>query len=483
MYRKKPHGWSKHIDFVAIDAICLYIAFILGYYIRHTGQNPFSVEMYRNMSIVIILIAIVVGLFLENFQGVLRRGYYIEIQETLKQSAMVMLLSTFYLFLVQNGDAYSRETLILTGIFYFVFSAIARICWKEVLKARTTSKFESKAISSLIIVTTDAFVERITENIMNDNYQGFKITGIAVVDKDRVGEEIAGVPVVANKDSVIRYACRGWVDEVFVNIPSTDVIGEELIDKFAEMGVTVHMRLMHTTETNKNRQFVERIGKYTVLTTTVNGTRLRDMCIKRAMDIVSGIVGSIITLLLLIVVGPIIYIKSPGPVFFAQTRVGKNGRQFKVYKFRSMYLDAEERKAELEAQNKMSGGMMFKVDWDTRIIGSEKGEGKGFGNFIRKYSIDEWPQFFNILKGDMSLIGTRPPTLDEWEKYEVHHRARLATKPGLTGMWQVSGRSQITDFEEVVKLDMKYIADWTLGLDLRILLKTVWVVLRQEGAQ
>ena len=166
---------------------------------------------------------------------------------------------------------------------------------------------------------------------------------------------------------------------------------------------------------------------------------------------------------------------SAGPVF-SQERIGRNGKPFKFYKFRSMYMDAEERKKELMKQNNVKDGMMFKMDDDPRII-------KGVGHFIRKTSLDEFPQFWNILKGDMSLVGTRPPTMDEWEKYELHHRKRLAIKPGLTGMWQVSGRSDITDFEEVVELDTKYIAEWCLKLDIEILVKTVMVVFRGSGAK
>ena len=138
------------------------------------------------------------------------------------------------------------------------------------------------------------------------------------------------------------------------------------------------------------------------------------------------------------------------------------------------------------AQNRVKDGMMFKLDWDPRIIGSRQlPDGtvkKGVGNFIRDWSLDEFPQFINVLLGDMSLVGTRPPTVDEWEKYNLHHRARLATKPGVTGMWQVSGRSNITDFEEVVKLDKQYITDWDLGMDIKILLKTVGVVFKREGS-
>ena len=152
-----------------------------------------------------------------------------------------------------------------------------------------------------------------------------------------------------------------------------------------------------------------------------------------------------------------------------------------------MYMDAEERKKALMEQNKISDGMMFKMDDDPRIIGSEKkdknGKPRGIGNFIRKTSLDEFPQFWNVLKGDMSLVGTRPPTLDEWEKYDLHHRVRMSIKPGITGLWQISGRSDITDFEEVVRLDREYIQNWSIWLDFKILFKTVGVVLRHEGAE
>mgnify|MGYP002530048166 CR=1 FL=1 len=151
-----------------------------------------------------------------------------------------------------------------------------------------------------------------------------------------------------------------------------------------------------------------------------------------------------------------------------------------------MYMDAEERKKELMAQNRVKDGRMFKVEFDTRVIGNKilpDGTKKtGIGNFIRVTSLDEFPQFFNVLKGDMSLVGPRPPTLDEWEKYEPHHRARMATKPGITGIWQVSGRSGITDFEEVVKMDTQYITEWSMGMDIKILLKTFLSVVRRDGS-
>lgn len=194
----------------------------------------------------------------------------------------------------------------------------------------------------------------------------------------------------------------------------------------------------------------------------------------------------LLTGIIFIFVAPIIYIKSPGPIFFKQMRIGKNGKKFNIYKFRSMYMDAEARKAELMEQNQVKDGMMFKMEYDPRIIGCKKlPDGtikKGIGNRIRDWSLDEFPQFFNVLKGDMSLIGTRPPTEDEWEKYSAHHRGRMAIKPGITGLWQVSGRSNITDFDEIVRLDRKYIDEWSLVNDIKILFKTVGVVLKGEGS-
>lgn len=241
------------------------------------------------------------------------------------------------------------------------------------------------------------------------------------------------------------------------------------------MGVVTHVQLAALNELGKN-QVVEEIAGYMVLSSSINIVSSWQLLVKRLMDIAGGLVGCIFTGIIYIFIAPIMKVKSPGPVFFSQVRMGKNGKPFKIYKFRSMYMDAEERKKELMEKNNIKDGLMFKMDDDPRII-------KGIGHFIRKTSLDEFPQFWNILKGDMSLVGTRPPTMDEWDKYELHHRRRLAIKPGLTGMWQVSGRSEITDFEEVVELDTKYIEQWSIGLDIKILFKTVTVVFTGSGAK
>ena len=191
------------------------------------------------------------------------------------------------------------------------------------------------------------------------------------------------------------------------------------------------------------------------------------------MDILGGTVGSMITLVIALFIWPIMHKKSPGPIFYKQERIGQNGRRFYMYKFRSMVLNADELKKDLMDQNRIKDGMMFKVKDDPRII-------PGIGEFIRKTSLDEFPQFFNVLLGDMSLVGTRPPTVDEWEKYELEHRIRMAIKPGITGLWQVNGRSKITDFNKVIEYDTKYINNWSLVLDIEILIKTIFVLLLKK---
>ena len=199
-----------------------------------------------------------------------------------------------------------------------------------------------------------------------------------------------------------------------------------------------------------------------------------ELLIKRLMDICGAIVGCLICILFGIVVAPLIFLEDPGPIIFKQKRVGRNGKYFYIYKFRSMYQNAEERLKDLQSQNEMQG-FMFKMKNDPRIT--------KIGKILRKTSIDELPQFFNVLEGSMSLIGTRPPTVDEYNQYSAHHKRRISIKPGITGLWQVSGRSEITDFEEIVRLDCFYIDHWSIAADIKILLKTFGAVFTGKGSE
>lgn len=195
--------------------------------------------------------------------------------------------------------------------------------------------------------------------------------------------------------------------------------------------------------------------------------------VKRILDVVGAIVGLGIVSFAIIPIAIAIKLNSPGPIFFGQTRLGWMGRQFTIWKFRSMYLDAEERKKELMALNKQTDEKTFKMDNDPRIT--------PVGKFLRKTSLDELPQFWNVLIGEMSLVGTRPPTPNEVDIYEVPEWQRLDVKPGMTGEWQVNGRSSIKNFEDIIKLDLRYQQNWSLLYDLKLIIKTILVVFRKDS--
>lgn len=481
MYKRASNGWLKHLDFWILDLICLECALYLAFVMR-MGSSAFAEgSLYWGMTLVTALIEIAVAGLTDSFKNVLKRGYYQELVRTIKLVFFVELLSVLYLYMIHVSGNYSRAVMISTGCFYAVFSYVTRV----ILKNAYHKRGQETTGSSLLIITSEGRMAAVVEQIRKNNIEPYHLIGV-LTDRDATGETVGDVKIVSDLSKLCEYVCRNWVDEALLELPERTQEYEEIGEKLEEMGVVTHRVITGTFLPPGKKRIVERMGGYTVLTSTLNYVTPMQAVLKRSLDIAGGLVGCCITGVLFVFLAPAIYISSPGPIFFSQVRVGKNGKRFRIYKFRSMYMDAEERKKELMKENRVKDGMMFKLEWDPRIIGSKRlPDGtikKGIGNYIRDWSLDEFPQFFNVLKGDMSLVGTRPPTEDEWEKYELHHRARLAIKPGVTGMWQVSGRSNITDFEEVVNLDMKYIREWSIKLDLRILLKTVQVVLAQEGS-
>jgi lipopolysaccharide/colanic/teichoic acid biosynthesis glycosyltransferase len=192
---------------------------------------------------------------------------------------------------------------------------------------------------------------------------------------------------------------------------------------------------------------------------------------KRLIDIVGALVGLTIIALIYIPVAIAIQLDNPGPIFYSQIRCGHNGRTFRIWKFRSMVTDADRLKHLVHNEAK---GSIFKNRNDPRIT--------RVGRFLRKTSLDELPQFWNVLKGDMSLVGTRPPTVDEVMQYERHHFQRLLVKPGITGEWQANGRSEVEDFEDIVKMDIAYQQKWSVAYDILLILKTIKAVFGKSGA-
>lgn len=482
MYMRDSHSWLKHWDFILFDLICLQAAFLLSILCAGYTFNPYLIPVYRDMAVFIELADFLVMVLFGTMQDVIKRGHYREFVATLQQGLLIGATSVLYLFLLQMGKEYSRLALMLMVVIYTVLSYVARELWKRFLVART----KREGHRSLLVVTTREQAPKVIAEIDDNNFLRFRIAGLVLMDGGGPGESIEGVNVVSTVQDAPEYVCQEWVDEVLVALPDSFDYPKKLIERIAETGVVIHYDLSERMALPGTKQFIESIGDRTVMTTSLNYASPFQIFIKRTMDIVLGALGCAVTGVVFIFIAPAIYMQSPGPVFYSQERVGKNGRKFKMYKFRSMHLDADERRDEFLEENRLADGRMFKLDFDPRVIGNtvlpDGGKKTGIGDFIRRTSLDEFPQFFNVLKGDMSVVGTRPPLTSETDRYELHHRARLAIKPGITGMWQVSGRSNITDFEEVVRLDREYIDNWSIGLDCKILLKTVLVVAKHEGS-
>ena len=513
MYKRSSENWTKHLDFILLDAVCLVLALIFAYYAYYGSFSLLTWDIYRNILILLAFLDVFVAVLMNTMHHVMHRGYYIEFCQTLKQVLLVYAIEILLLFVTKWSGTYSRVILSLTAVFHLLLSYTTRLLWKRVVRLYSGQREKR----SMILVCPEQNVKPILSRSNSVDEAGF--SGVVLTDRNAEGETVCGLPVVADLSNAAHYICREWVDEVFIYAEMAEldklrdreiggenrgetggenqrIIEEEdnsepvpgtvaaLVEQCRLMAIPIHIRV--PLGGHNGRSFVENVNGFNVVTMTVNYASPLQLLLKRLMDILGGAVGSVLALLIVLVFGPIIRIKSPGPVLFRQERIGQNGKHFRIYKLRTMYLDAEERKSELLDQNRIEDGRMFKLDFDPRIIGNEilpDGTHKtGIGEWLRKYSLDEFPQFWNVLIGTMSLVGTRPPTVDEWEKYEYHHRARLSFRPGVTGMWQVSGRSKITDFEEVVRLDTEYIEHWSLGLDLRILLKTISAVFRSDGA-
>lgn len=440
------------------DLVVIGISFILATYIRFGNFRDMGDKaIHFQVCLVFLLICTVYTFFLDWNRNFLKRSVWKEFSAILQYNVILFLVVQTIIYFLKWADVFSRLVMIYFPFINLALTLLIHLLIKKAMHLHYRS--ELSKIKVLVITQqelTQTVVAQLKESL-GITYQLVEVVCIEELEPDFL-------------ERVTQMA----LDEVFIYAPELKQKQiRPLLDGFDEMGVNCHYCLeLPGTDTKRSR--IETFGGYPVITYTRFQSSYKRLLIKRVIDIIGALVGLLITLLFFPFVALAIRLDSPGPILFSQIRIGRNGRRFKIYKFRSMYVDAEERKKELAQQNEMQG-LMFKMENDPRIT--------KVGRFIRKTSIDELPQFYNVLKGDMSLVGTRPPTEDEFEKYNQYYRRRISMTPGLTGLWQVSGRSEIDDFDDVVKYDLKYIDSWSLTLDMQILLKTIWVVLAGRGSK
>lgn len=440
------------------DLVAIGISFILATYIRFGNFKDMGDKgIHFQVCLVFLLFCTIYSFFIDWNRNFLKRSILKEIYAVLQYNVIMILVTQTIMYFLKWADIFSRWVMIYFAILNPILSFLLHMLIKKAMKLHYQSDLTKIKV---LVITERNLVEKVTEKLLKNLDINFQIVETVLIEE--------------MEPDFLEKATLMALDEVFIYAPELpQKKAQRIINSFDEMGVNCHY-CVEIQGTHAERSKIDEFGSYSVITYTRFQSSYKRLLIKRVMDIAGGLAGIVITLIFFPFVALAIKVDSPGPVLFSQIRIGRNGRRFKIYKFRSMYIDAEERKKELEKQNEMQG-LMFKMENDPRIT--------RVGKFIRKTSIDELPQFYNVLKGDMSLVGTRPPTEDEFEKYNQYYRRRISMTPGLTGLWQVSGRSEIEDFDDVVKYDLKYIDSWSLLLDFKILLQTVKVVFTGKGSK
>lgn len=456
---------------VVIDVLCVLISYVTAYWVRYRNSQSMG-QIDFVLILLLVLFCVLYNFLLDWNHFIFKRGYFDELVAVFKYILILTIMLGFSVFLLRQGESFSRLVFGGFAVLDMVLTYIGHQLFKKYLCIHYKKSASSEKV---LVVTEEEHIERVLQDVRTEGEWSYEVTSIALIDgKAGNSEKIEGIPVIAVGEECLEQIKQNPMDAAFLYLPDyprSKING--WIEAFETMGVTCYYSV-GDLQRKKGVQSVSDFAGHLVISYEVNVIDYRRQLIKRIVDICGSFIGVVLTLVLTPLIAVVIKLDSPGPVLFSQVRIGKNGRRFRMYKFRSMYLDAEDRKQELMKQNEMKG-LMFKMEKDPRIT--------RVGHFLRKTSLDELPQFYNVLKGDMSLVGTRPPTVDEFEQYSLRYRRRLSITPGLTGMWQVSGRSDITDFEEVVKLDLAYIDNWSLLLDAKILLQTVAVVLFRKGSR
>jgi lipopolysaccharide/colanic/teichoic acid biosynthesis glycosyltransferase len=491
--------FSRRLGTFISNVIAIIASFLIAYTFRFGWEQA---DTFRNINDVLVLSYLVlcyIAVFMfyrgSNVSG--RRGLFRLLKESFLNTVFEAGLFASIVYMAHITDSIPRLFFAYFFTIYFGLSFVITGIVHTIFRS-----IQAHHKRQTVIFTDRKDKEKVIRNLIKNGADDFEVIGVAVIDsKDKskfyrvttklpntITSKAAEAGLVSvdadslvyrfekDEDDAVTFLKRHNVNLVIISVDHLDRARmASIIDIVGEMGIDS----MVTLDSFAMETFDSKLEDFGTLEVVRFAPRIFSdisLFFKRVLDIIGGFIGCLFTAILFIFVAPAILIEDGFPIFFKQKRVGKNGKYFYMYKFRSMYRDAEERRKKLmkSGKNEMDGAM-FKMKDDPRIT--------KVGKFIRKTSIDEFPQFFNVLKGDMSLVGTRPPMIDEYQQYSSHHKRRLSLKPGITGLWQTSGRSQITDFEEVVRLDCYYIDHWSVLFDIKILFMTIVAVITGKGSE
>jgi len=455
------------------DILLTIFSFILAYLIREIFfSEEFGLLFPLSQYLQLIPIIILVWGFNLHFLKTYKSYRMISLFKGFWDLFKVIFLSGLFLILFIFLFKYHFVSRLFIGTF-LILNFIVLCCERGTIRliARYVRR-KGFNYRNLLIVGTNPRALNLAGKIKENPHWGIRVLGFIDKDPSLVGEDREGVEIIGTLKEIDQILRKQVIDEVIFLVPRKwlDEI-EEAIHVCEELGVQVQVALdLYITAIGKIS--LEEMEGIPLLALSTTPQRIGQLFIKRIFDIIISLIAMIILSPILVATAIAIKIDSSGPILFRQKRVGLNGRNFTLYKFRSMVKNAEKMREQIEHLNEMSGPV-FKIRDDPRLT--------KVGKFIRKFSIDELPQLFNVLKGDMSLVGIRPPISEEVKKYERWQRRRLSMRPGITCIWQVSGRNKV-DFDQWMRMDLNYIDNWSLKLDFKLLLKTIPAVLFTKGA-
>ncbi|MFK0731123.1 MAG: sugar transferase [Gloeotrichia echinulata GP01] len=440
------------VTLILIDAISLALAWKLAIFYG----NPLDSTWTEKSPFLALIIAVAIGMMADKslYNAGINRRQYTQVIKTISMAAFFLLLIAF---VYEPNHYLPRATFLL-----FWLLSIAFICTgRFIFDVATKGVREAGGVRYPIFLITDAEDQESSIRLINQEncYTLLGVSEASSLDRD-------------NREATLEFLRKEGIVEAFV---SWNAIKNRLFISWHFLSAGITLRILPTErEVLPPKTILWMIGQVPCLTIPAPILAGSDFWLKRYFDLICAAILLLVLSPVYLVIAVLIKLDSPGPVFFKQNRIGLHGQQFKIWKFRTMIVNAEKVQASLEAKNEIKDGVLFKLKDDPRIT--------RIGKFLRLYSLDELPQLFNVLLGEMSLVGPRPLPIRDVEKFKTKHFIRQEVLPGITGLWQVSGRSDIDNFEDGVKLDISYIENWSFWLDLEILVKTVGVVLQKSGA-
>lgn len=449
--------WRRLLTLLLLDISVLYSA----WQVTETYGNSIHLPPYLQNNPVSVLSIIAFQISLIGAKGLYQAGDkrrdYLGIISILTFSHLLLLLSAF---LSQSGDLISRQTFILSWFLSVCFTCIARFGIDIAIKYLRQQGAVRYPVYLICCPEDRGKAAKLLEKENRYNLVGWADANSFATD-------------TTNLDKALENIYRLGVAEVFICSWESLKNRMFLYWKLRNAGITLHIVPINleTIERNIELNMVGKIPTLKLASSLISST---DFLLKRCFDFCFATVFILLASPIYLFIALLIKLDSPGAIFYKQTRIGLHGREFKVWKFRTMVTNAEQLQKNLEASNEMKDGVLFKMKDDPRIT--------TIGKVLRRYSLDELPQLFNVVLGEMSLVGPRPLPARDVKRFSAHHFIRHEVLPGITGFWQVSGRSDITDFEKVVSLDVQYMESWSLWLDLQILLKTITVIVGKKGA-